>query len=106
MGLIINSTEEKKIVIQGTTIEVPNIYARLEFVGKLNGVTMQIGVVTFASETAYKSGASSFTTNVQQGTFQVNIDIEAGETQSIETALKYGKIAFIEQGYDVEITAE
>jgi hypothetical protein len=101
MGLIINSTEEKKITIQGTEIELPNVYARLEFAGRADGYKLEIAVATYASKQAYESKASQLSTNVPQGT--LNVDLKEGEIQSVETAHAYAKAAFEQEGYSVEI---
>lgn len=101
MGLIINSTEEKKITIQGTEIELPNVYARLEFAGRADGKKLEIAVATFASKNAYKGGASTLSTNVPQGT--LNVELQVGELQSVETAHAYAKAAFEQEGYSVDI---
>lgn len=101
MGLIINSTEEKKITIQGTEIELPNVYTRLEFAGRADGKKLEIAVATYASKQAYKSGASQLTTNVPQGT--LNVELQEGEIQSVETAHLYAKLAFEQEGYNVEL---
>lgn len=101
MGLIINSTEEKKITIQGTEIEMPNVYARLEFAGRADGKKLEVAIATYASKQAYKSGASVLSTSVQQGSFSV--EILPSESQSIDTAHEYAKQAFEQMGYTVEI---
>lgn len=33
MGLIIKPKEDKKILVKGTSIELPEVYGRIEFVG-------------------------------------------------------------------------
>lgn len=102
MGLIINSTEQNTITITGTTIEVPSVYGRIEFAGRADGKTLEIAVATYASKEAFESGASALSTNVPQG--NLTVEIEPTELQSIETAHKYGKIAFDQQGYNVTIS--
>jgi hypothetical protein len=101
MGLIIKSTENKKITIQGTAIEVPEVYGRLEFAGRADGKTLEVAVATYASKEAFTSGASVLSTTVQQGTF--NAEILPTELQSIDTAHEYGKQAFEQLGYTVVI---
>jgi hypothetical protein len=103
MGLIIKATENKKITIQGTEIEVPQVYGRLEFAGRADGKTLEVAVTTFASKAAYKSGASSLSTNVPQG--NINVQLAEGEIQSIETAHSYALQAFVQNGYTTEIDA-
>lgn len=101
MGLIITSTEEKKITITGTEIEVPSVYGRVEFAGRADGKTLEIAVATYASKSAFQSKASVLSTNVQQGSFTV--ELKNGELQSIETSLEYVKQAYEQVGYKVEI---
>lgn len=101
MGLIINSTADKKITIQGTEIELPSVYARLEFAGRADGYKLEIAVATYASKIAYESKASQLSTNVPQGT--LNVDLKQGEIQSVDTAHTYAKAAFEGEGYSVVI---
>ena len=97
MGLIIKG----QITIQGTEIELPEVYGRLEFAGRADGKTLEIAVGTYASKEAFISGASILSTTVQQGTF--NAEILPTELQSIDTAHEYGKQAFEQLGYTVKI---
>ena len=97
MGLIISG----KITITGTEIEVPSVYGRIEFAARADGKTLEVAVATYASKEAFTSGASVLSTNVQQGSF--NAEILPTELQSIDTAHEYGKQAFEQLGYTVEI---
>ena len=97
MGLIISG----KITITGTEIVVPSVYGRIEFAGRADGKTLEVAVATYASKEAFTSGASVLSTNVQQGSF--NAEILPTELQSIDTAHEYGKQAFEQLGYTVEI---
>lgn len=97
MGLIISG----KITITGTEIDVPSVYGRIEFAGRADGKTLEVAVATYASKEAFTSGASVLSTNVQQGSF--NAEILPTELQSIDTAHEYGKQAFEQLGYTVEI---
>jgi len=97
MGLIISG----KITITGTEIVVPSVYGRIEFAGRADGKTLEVAVATYASKEAFTSGASVLSTNVQQGRF--NAEILPTELQSIDTAHEYGKQAFEQLGYTVEI---
>lgn len=101
MGLIINSTEEKSITIVGTEITMENVYARLEFAGRADGKKLEIVIATYASKTAYSSGASAMTTDVPQG--NINVELQPIEIQSVETAHTYSKAAFEQLGYLVTI---
>jgi hypothetical protein len=101
MGLIIKSTENKKITIQGTAIEVPEVYGRLEFAGRADGKTLEVAIANYASKEAFDGGASSLPCDVPNGNFTV--ELQSGEMQSIETAHSYSQKAFIDLGYDVVI---
>lgn len=101
MGLIINSTEQNIITITGTTIDIPNVYGRLEFAGRADGKTLEIAVATYASKEAFESGASALSTNVPMG--NLIVEIQSTEIQGLDTAHKYGKMAFENAGYNVEI---
>ena len=100
MGLIINATEEKKITITGTDIELPSIYGRLRFVGDFSGKDIQAEVMTFASVATFKEGKMLYT-DVPIGSFTHPLEEE--ETQSLDTAHKYAKIAYEQMGYEVVI---
>ena len=101
MGLIINATEEKKITIQGTEIELPSVYARLEFAGRADGFRLEIAVAIYASKTAYIGGAGQLSTNVPQGT--LNAELQESEVQSVETAHQYAKSAFEQEGFTATV---
>ena len=101
MGLIIKSKEKQPIVIKGTNIEVPNIYGRLEFAGRADGKTLEIVIMTYVSKEAFKDGTSQLSTNVSQGSF--TIELQEGESQSVETVHIYSKDFLEGQGYDVEL---
>jgi len=100
MGLLVSATAEKKILIQGTEIELPSVYVRLEYAGRANGITFEIAASTYASHEAYKSGAGAIFTDVQQGGFQV--ELVAPQMQDLSSAEMYSKAAFEQMGYTVE----
>ena len=52
MGLLINSTETKKILIEGTEIEVPQVYGRVEFISMKDGKTMEAQCFIYANKAA------------------------------------------------------
>jgi hypothetical protein len=101
MGLQINSTKEKTILITGTEISLPSVYGRLEFAARANGTTLEIAVGTYASKAAFESGSGQIFTDVPQG--NLTVELQPGEVQGIETALIYGKAAFEQMGYNVTI---
>ena len=101
MGLIIKATEEKSIKIVGTEITLESVYGRIEFAGRANGKTLEIAIATYASKEAFEASASTMSTDVHQGSFTV--EIQPTESQSIDTAHEYGKLAYKQMGYEVII---
>jgi hypothetical protein len=99
MGVLINKTEEKSILIKGTEIEVPSVYGRLTFVAREDGQTLEVVVTTYASKDAYKGGSSPLTTDVPTGSFKVE-ELAPEETQGVETAHKYAIQVYNDLGYD------
>jgi hypothetical protein len=100
MAILIKATEEKKITISGTGIELPEVYGRIRFLGDFNGKTIQGEVATFANIATFEEGKMLYT-DVPTGAYQA--DLEAGEVQSLETAHKYAKLAYEQMGYEVII---
>ena len=101
MGLVINSTKEKNILITGTEITLPLVYGRLEFAARADGKTLEIAVGTYASKAAFEAGAGQMFTDVPQG--NLTVELRPGEIQGLDTAHIYGKAAFEEMGYNVTI---
>ena len=101
MGLLVKSTETTKIIITGTSIELPEVYGRIEFAGRADGKTLEVALSTYASKEAYKSGASVISTSVPMGNFSAQI-LES-EIQSVETAHLYTKSLLENQGFEAII---
>lgn len=99
MGLIIKPKNENKIIISGTSIELLEVYARLEFAGRADGRKLEIVISIFASKQAFQSGAGVLATNIK--TKNTLVEILETEKQSIITAHKYAKIAIEDLGYEV-----
>lgn len=100
MAIIIKATEEKKINIAGTELELLEVYGRIRFLGDYSGTTIQGEITTFTSKATYDEGKVIYT-NVPIGAYQANL--QPGEVQSVETAHQYAKIAYEEMGYEVII---
>ena len=100
MGLLVSATAEKKILIKGTEIELPSVYVRLEYGARANGITLEIAATTYASKEAFKDGAGAIFTDVQQGSFSV--ELEPTQMQDLASAELYSKLAFEQMGYDVQ----
>jgi hypothetical protein len=99
MGLLVKQTETTKIIITGTTIEMPEVYCRIEFAGRANGTTLEVASSNYASKIAFKEGANAISTNVPNG--NLTVELQEGETQTIETALAYVQVALEQAGYKV-----
>jgi hypothetical protein len=100
MAILIKATEEKKITISGTEIELLEVYGRIRFLGDFSGTSIEGEVATFANKDTFLEGKMLYT-DVPIGSYKS--DLEAGETQSLETAHKYAKIAYEQMGYEVII---
>lgn len=100
MAILIKATEEKKITISGTGIELPEVYGRIRFLGDFNGTTIQGEVATFANKDTFTERKMLYT-DVPVGSYQS--ELEAGEVQSLDTAHKYAKLAYEQMGYEVVI---
>ena len=100
MGLLIESTQEKPIIISGTDIQLPSVYCRIEFAGRKDGITLEIGTLIYASKQAYIEGKNIFT-NIDNQPFAV--ELKTGEIQDINIALNYTKIYFDNLGYNTTI---
>lgn len=100
MAILIKATKDKKITISGTGIELPEVYGRIRFLGDFNGTIIQGEVMTFANAQTFAEGKQLYT-DVPIGSYQA--ELAEGEVQSLETAHKYGKLAYEQQGYEVII---
>lgn len=100
MAILIKATEDKKITISGTGIELPDVYGRIRFLGDFSGTSIEGEVATFANKVTFLENKMLYT-DVPIGNYKSNL--EAGEVQSLETAHKYAKIAYEQMGYEVII---
>lgn len=100
MSITIKSTQQKTIMISGTEIPLTEVYGRLEFVGRANGLSLEIATGTYISKTTYEEGKLLYT-DIPSG--NINATLEIGEEQSLDTAYKYSKIAYEQLGYEVII---
>lgn len=99
MGLLVSATAEKKILIQGTAIELSSVYVRLEYAARPNGTTLEIAAYTYESKDAYKSGANILLTDVPMS--NITVELQEGEKQNIQSAELYSKNNYEALGYSV-----
>ena len=100
MAILIKETAEKPIIIDGTTLELAEVYGRIEFVGRADGKTMEIAVAIYTNEATYVMNKPVFT-DIPIG--NINATLDDTEQQTIEVAHKYAQIAYQQLGYNVEI---
>lgn len=103
MALIIKAKQDKTITISGTDLKLSEVYGRIEFVGRANGTTLEIAITTFVSRATFEEGKPVFT-DILSG--NINATIEPSEEQSLDTAHKYAKLAYEQEGYEVVIDLE
>ena len=97
MALIVTSTTNNQIHVQGTAIELSSVYTRLEFGCRPNGTTMEIAFYTYADRAAFLAGTDLPTSNLTQ-------DIDpTTQTQGLAAAHELAKAWFEGQGYQVSI---
>lgn len=101
MAILIKATESKKITILGTDIEINEVYGRVRFLGGYNGKTIEAEVTTFSNKSTFVESKILYT-DIPMGNFKV--DVLEDESQSIEVAHKYAKMAYEQMGYEVEVS--
>ena len=101
MALIITPTTEKKIYIQGTIIELSQVYNRIEFGCRPNGITIELAFYTYADKTSYEAG-NYLPTDLPIGNLIKDID-PLTQTQNVEAAHELAKTWYENLGYDVRI---
>lgn len=101
MALILTPTQEKKIKIQGTTIELNSLYLRLEFKARINGSTLEINGVQFINKEMFRNNTPVVTDIISP---QVMFDIDTTtRVQDISAAHELLKAYYQENGYSVTI---
>jgi hypothetical protein len=101
MALILTSSPQKKINIQGTNMEVPSVYLRIHFNSRIDGTTMDLNGITFSSKEMFKIGVP-VAVDIVSPMITKNLD-PLTQVQSIQTAHELMKTFFEEYGYTVSI---
>lgn len=105
MAGILKEKGDKKLTIKGMTLTIPSVYGRITKTDSADGKTMNCGIYWFESEAMYEQPKplTIAIDEVIQGATVFNVDIEAGETQTMELAhIKYKEL-YDSMGYDFEI---
>jgi hypothetical protein len=101
MGLLIKQNGDKKIKLDGTDIEVPEIYVRIEFLAKADGVGCEVALYQYASAEMYEAKKLIYT---DVPTANLYIILKKGQSQSIEVVLAdVAEYYTTELGYIVEV---
>ena len=94
MGLLVSATAEKKILIQGTAIELQNVYVRVEYSARANGTTLETAMATYSDHQAFKDGASVLLTDVPMS--NIVSELTDKQTQDLSSAELYSKLNYEE----------
>jgi hypothetical protein len=101
MGLIINSTEQKKINykdLSGNIQELESVYARIEWASRPNGTTVECAFpYIYLSKQAMNLGASIIATDIPTS---VNGEVSIQDNQAVHQLCK---TTLESQGYEVVI---
>ena len=100
MGIIIKPSEEKKIRISGTDMELNEIYGRVDFFGRQDGRTVEIATTTYVNKQNFIDKKPIFT-DIPQNNFI--LELQEGQEQNIQTILHYTKLGYEQLGYNVTI---
>ena len=101
MALIITPTTEKKIHVQGTSIELSSVYNRLEFGCRPNGTSMEVAFYTYADHASYVAG-NSVPTDLPTENLNGDIDPQT-QSQGLLAAHELAKTWYESLGYNVTI---
>ena len=101
MALLLSSTPQRKILIQGTDLEISQVYLRLFFTARIDGIALDINATTYASKNAFLEGAP-VSVDIVSPQVTKNID-PATQQQGLDSAHTLLKAHFEENGYTVAI---
>ena len=103
MALNITAQGDAKLTINGTSIELNSIYARIELAAAANGVNMQMGMYYYENAAAFDAGNGTVKINEMKPLYNGEADTAEGETQTILLASEKVKAALEAEGYSVSI---
>jgi hypothetical protein len=103
MALEISKSDEAKLTISGTSIELDSIYARISLAAAANGVNMQMGMYYYENAATFEAGGGVLNIEEMKAVYTGQADIEQGQTQTILLASEKVKEALEAKGYSVAI---
>ena len=103
MALEISKSDEAKLTISGTSIELDSIYARISLAAAENGINMQMGMYYYEDAASFEAGSGVLRIEEMKGVYYGQADIEQGQTQTILLASEKVKEDLEAQGYTVAI---
>ena len=103
MALEISKTADASLTIQGTSIELDSIYARIELAAAANGIDMQMRMYYYEDAASFEAGSGVVKITEMKSLYSGQADIAAGETQTILLASEKVKAALEAEGYTVTI---
>ena len=112
MGLIIKSTEEKKIKGIGFPIELEQVYGRVRFTATPDGKYLAFEIITWYSREQYNNEIDKAKALLEQPQFIINTDmglsgqvvvLEKGVKQDNEVAIVVAKSYVESLGFKCEI---
>lgn len=101
MALIIQSTSNNRIHIQGTSVNLDQVYARLDLHCLPNGRTIEIGYNTYFDVADYRAG-NLLLTDLPQASIIQDIDPQTAQ-QGLQSAHEVARAWFESYGYVVSI---
>lgn len=100
MALIITATEKAKLTVKGLDIELPSVYARINWQAPANGKNLQYYLTPFLDKDKFKiDSAAPVTFAGGSGGFI----LEAGQEQSLQVIHDLVKVELEEKGFNVKI---
>ena len=103
MALEITENGQNKLTLENTNITFPSIYSRLELACFKDGLTMQVAFYDYQSKAIYDSGEGNIKIQEIPVSATYDVDIAAGQEQSLQLAHEKAKEQIEALGYLVKI---
>jgi hypothetical protein len=101
MALTIKTTETKEIHVQGTEITLDEVYVRLEFGCRQDGINIEVSFYSYLNKLSYQNN-NYLPTDIPLNNFNFQIDPE-NEIQGLEIVHEKCKEHFENLGYECVI---